>query len=85
MNAGQDRRAEFKRIAVEMLYSRLDIPTPNSILLETKIEDLEIDSLNFIEWEIELDDRFSFSTAVEFYPESDTVGDVVDRYARALE
>ncbi|MEQ9490669.1 MAG: hypothetical protein RIM72_16935 [Alphaproteobacteria bacterium] len=85
MIAEPDKKAEFKRIAVEMLSSRLDLPTPSNILLETKIEDLEIDSLHFIEWEIELDDRFSFSTVVEFYPESDTVGEVVDRYARALE
>ncbi len=84
MTADQDRKADFRRFAIESLSSRLEFPTPKESLLAIKIDDLEIDSLDFVEWEIDLHDRFSFTTEVEFFPESDTVGEILDRFERAL-
>jgi len=77
-------RLRFIEDAISRMQKYLSMHQPKVDLLQTRLVDLEIDSLDYVEWEMELYDHYAIDGEIEPGSEQDTVENVLLRYAESL-
>ncbi len=86
ISSSQDHLVQdFFAAALASLREYLPSELPDDQILKTRLADLDVDSLDLIEWEISIYDQFTFTKDLDYLNEMDTVDEILGQYAALLE